>query len=238
MNKNSKVVVWAVVAIAVVAIGWMMFSPKTGGATVENVDAARMAELAASGVTVLDVRTAGEYEAGHIPGALNIPVDQVAGSLAALDPSQPVAVYCATGSRSVAAVTTLEQAGFTKIYHFNEGMIAWAGDVERGAVAAAPPAADEAPMDSPVLYEFYTDWCPSCKTMKPVVDGLKQEYEGTVEFRLINTDTDPNAQALAAKYGISAVPTFVFLNADGSEAGRLLGEQPEDTMRQRLDALK
>lgn len=74
--------------------------------------------------------------------------------------------------------------------------------------------------------------------MKPVVDRLKQEYEGKVEFRLINSDTDPKAPSLSQKYGITAVPTFVFLNADGSEAGRLLGEVAEDQMRSRLDALK
>lgn len=74
--------------------------------------------------------------------------------------------------------------------------------------------------------------------MKPVVDRLKQDYEGTVEFRLINADTDPDAQALGQKYGISAVPTFIFLNSDGSEAGRLLGEVAESDMRARLDELK
>lgn len=74
--------------------------------------------------------------------------------------------------------------------------------------------------------------------MKPVVDGLKQQYEGKVEFRLINADTDPQAQALSQKYGITAVPTFVFLNSDGSEGGRLLGEQSESLLKEKLDALK
>ncbi|MDP2232458.1 MAG: thioredoxin domain-containing protein [Actinomycetota bacterium] len=74
--------------------------------------------------------------------------------------------------------------------------------------------------------------------MKPVVDGLKQEYEGKVEFRLIDADNDPKAASLGLKYGISAVPTFVFLNSDGKEASRLLGEQPVKLMREQLDALK
>lgn len=74
--------------------------------------------------------------------------------------------------------------------------------------------------------------------MKPVVDGLKQQYQGRVEFRLINTDTDQNAPALSQKYGITAVPTFVFLNKDGTEAGRRLGEVSEADMKTQLDALK
>lgn len=74
--------------------------------------------------------------------------------------------------------------------------------------------------------------------MKPVVDGLKKQYEGKVEFRLINVETDPNGSSLSAQYNITAVPTFVFLNKDGSEASRLLGEQPKGTMEKNLDALK
>lgn len=74
--------------------------------------------------------------------------------------------------------------------------------------------------------------------MKPVVDGLEKQYKGKVEFRLINADTDPQAQSLSQKYGITAVPTFVFLNTDGTEATRLLGEQPENQMRKTLDSLK
>ncbi len=74
--------------------------------------------------------------------------------------------------------------------------------------------------------------------MKPVVDGLEKQYKGKVEFRLINADTDPQAQSLSQKYGITAVPTFVFLNTDGTEATRLLGEQSENQMRKTLDSLK
>ncbi len=156
MNKNTKTIVWAVAAIAVVALGFAMFSP-SGGAQVEVVDSTKLTELAGSGVTVVDVRTPGEFEAGHVPGAINIPVDQMAAQAAALDPAQPVAVYCATGSRSASAVQYLTQAGFKKIYHFDQGMVAWNGDIERGTVAVAPAPVEKA-TDTPVLYEFYTDW--------------------------------------------------------------------------------
>lgn len=159
MNKNMKIVVGALIAVAVIAVGVLMFSPSgSSGAQVENVSSDQLIKLAAAGdVRVIDVRTPGEYEAGHIPGALNLPVDQLEGSIASFDPSEPVAVYCATGSRSAVAVETLTQSGFQKIYHFNEGMVAWTGEVERGAVAAAPPVAQET-LATPVMYEFYTDW--------------------------------------------------------------------------------
>ena len=157
MNKTTKIIVWAVVAVALVSVALAAFTPKSGGAAVENVNAAKFAELASSGIKVIDVRTQGEYDAGHIPGAVNMPVDQIQTLAASLDPKQPVAVYCATGSRSVSAADYLKQAGFTKIYNFTQGMVAWTGNVDRGAVASAPPAGQKA-FDTPVMYEFYTDW--------------------------------------------------------------------------------
>lgn len=157
MNKNAKWIMWGVVALVAIGLGVLLFSPSGGGGPqVEVVSADELTKLGADGVRIIDVRTQGEYEAGHIPGAENISVDQLPASLGSLDPNQPVAVYCATGSRSTAAVETLKQAGFKKIYHFDQGMVAWTGDVERGAVAAAPATAET--LDSPVMYEFYTDW--------------------------------------------------------------------------------
>lgn len=74
--------------------------------------------------------------------------------------------------------------------------------------------------------------------MKPVVDGLQQQYQGKIEIRRINVETDPKGSSLSAQYNVTAVPTFVFLNKDGSEASRLLGTQPEGVMKKSLDALK
>ena len=73
--------------------------------------------------------------------------------------------------------------------------------------------------------------------MAPVVDGLKAEYEGDVEFRLVNVETDPDGPGLASKYGAQYVPTFVFLNADGTVAKTLVGEQSEAQLRSALDGL-
>lgn len=74
--------------------------------------------------------------------------------------------------------------------------------------------------------------------MKPVVDRLKQEYEGTVEFKLYNVDNDQEGSALMSQYGAQYVPTFIFVNADGSKAGQLVGEVEESALREQLDALK
>lgn len=74
--------------------------------------------------------------------------------------------------------------------------------------------------------------------MKPVVDGLKARYEGKVEFRILNVETDAEANNLANAMGVTAVPTFIFVNSDGVQAGRVVGSMPEAQLVEELDALK
>ena len=74
--------------------------------------------------------------------------------------------------------------------------------------------------------------------MKPVVDRLEQEYEGTVTFTVYDVDKSQEGAELMRSYGAQYVPTFVFVNADGSESGRLVGEVAESDMKAQLDALR
>lgn len=74
--------------------------------------------------------------------------------------------------------------------------------------------------------------------MKPVVDGLQKEYEGKVDFKLYNVETDQAGVELANKMGITAVPTFVFVNSDGVQAGTKVGGGSAEEMRALLDKLK
>lgn len=75
--------------------------------------------------------------------------------------------------------------------------------------------------------------------MKPVVDGLQQEYQGKVDFIRINTDTATGEQQkIADQFGVTVIPTFVFLNSDGTVAKKVVGEIKADAMRAQLNALK
>lgn len=71
-----------------------------------------------------------------------------------------------------------------------------------------------------------------------MVDGLKARYEGKVEFRILNVETDAEANNLANAMGVTAVPTFIFVNSDGVQAGRVVGSMPEGQLVEELDALK
>ena len=75
--------------------------------------------------------------------------------------------------------------------------------------------------------------------MKPLVERLEKEYAGTVEFRRYVDSGDPVGDQLAAQFNVQYVPTFVFVNADGSVSGEpIVGGVDEATLRTRLDALK
>jgi len=74
--------------------------------------------------------------------------------------------------------------------------------------------------------------------MKPVVDRLEQQYKGKVEFRLYDVDTSDEGNKLMSQFNAKYVPTFVFLNRDGSVSAQKVGETSEADMKKALDALK
>jgi len=78
-----------------------------------------------SDLVILDVRNPSEFDDGHIEGAINIPVDYLAGSLDELSKDDELLVYCRTGNRSARAVGILNDNGFTKIFHMDEGITGW-----------------------------------------------------------------------------------------------------------------
>jgi glyoxylase-like metal-dependent hydrolase (beta-lactamase superfamily II)/rhodanese-related sulfurtransferase len=74
---------------------------------------------------VVDVRRPGEYEVGHVPGAINITLAHLEEELATLDSDHPTAVICASGYRSSAATSILERRGFSHLFNIVGGTNAW-----------------------------------------------------------------------------------------------------------------
>lgn len=74
-------------------------------------------ELIANGAVVLDVRSKGEYQGGHIKKSMNVPLDQLSSNLKRLDPNKPIITCCASGMRSGSAVSILKSNGFTQVYN-------------------------------------------------------------------------------------------------------------------------
>jgi rhodanese-related sulfurtransferase len=100
--------------------------------TIDHDEARRL--LATGEVTVLDVRTPGEYEQlGHIPHAWLLPVDLIASGPAVLPrDDRPVLVYCEHGVRSVAASRLLAASGIDRVLNLAGGLALWTGPREFG----------------------------------------------------------------------------------------------------------
>lgn len=74
---------------------------------------------------VLDVRTPEEYVAGHVPGAVNIPHDQLATRLAEVPKDKDVVLYCRSGRRAVMAGEVLASNHYTRLQHLEGDILAW-----------------------------------------------------------------------------------------------------------------
>ncbi len=113
----SKIIL-VVLVIAVAAVLYLRFS----GVRVSGGDART---LVANGATLLDVRSPEEFGGGHIDGAINIPVQELAGRTDELgDKSAQVVVYCQSGGRSAMAKRLLESQGFASVHDLG-GIAQW-----------------------------------------------------------------------------------------------------------------
>src|SRR6185437_14074086 len=74
---------------------------------------------------VVDVRQPGEWESGHIAGALHKPVGKLTSMLDDLDRARPVAVHCKSGYRSSIATSLLKREGFSEVINMIGGIDAW-----------------------------------------------------------------------------------------------------------------
>lgn len=82
-----------------------------------KVDGSKAKELVTAGAVLLDVRTQGEWDSGHIEGAKLLPVQELGSRMSEVgSKDQPVVVYCASGMRSARAATQLAAAGWTQVY--------------------------------------------------------------------------------------------------------------------------
>lgn len=80
--------------------------------------AVNYAELVKQGAIIVDVRSKGEYNGGHIKGSINISVDTLRNNLNKLkDKNTPIITCCASGMRSASAKSILKANGFTEVYN-------------------------------------------------------------------------------------------------------------------------
>jgi rhodanese-related sulfurtransferase len=81
-------------------------------------------ELVEGGAQLVDVRAPHEWEAGHIRGAVHLPLDELAERAGELDPERPVILYCRGGTRSSMATEALAESGYDAA-KLSEGVVGW-----------------------------------------------------------------------------------------------------------------
>lgn len=81
---------------------------------------------------------------------------------------------------------------------------------------------DETKAGSPILVDFWAEWCGPCKALAPTIDKLAEEYASKITVAKVDIDANPG---IPAKYGIRGIPT-VMLFKDGQQVDLFVGNNP------------
>lgn len=187
---------------------------------------------------VLDVRTAGEFKAGYLKGALQadwLDKKEFEERVKHLNAEKPLLVYCASGVRSEQAAKWLLKKGFKEVYHLKGGTSAWqvsGKKLEASEIKAQLSISDfeKKIQTGIVLVDVGAEWCPPCKKMEPVMNQLQTELAG--KFQLVKVDGGNDIEVMK-HIKADALPTFIIYK-NGKEIWRDFGIVSKEMLQSKI----
>jgi thioredoxin 1 len=88
----------------------------------------------------------------------------------------------------------------------------------------------EGSKETPVLVDFWAEWCGPCHAVSPVLDKIAQERQG--DLKLVKVNIDEN-QDLAGRYGVMSIPTMILFKG-GEPAAATMGARPKGDIEKQL----
>lgn len=182
------------------------------------------AQMEATEVYVIDVREVSDYEAGHIEGAVNIPIRTLAQNLSAIPTDMPVIVYCASGLRAGMSVSALHALGYTNVRAYGASWKGWTANNEPVSMEPVELGSFDVPEIDPALLaavDGFLSAIPDGYYSIGTVEKLNEMMDATEVFLL-----DVREDAEVAETGMIPGATHIAIRTIGQNLDQIPTDQP------------